>query len=317
MLKSRISGLSWLGLFLSAAVVFPQSPPSVSSVLDAQRQVKNYSSAAISPDGSRVAWVEGLEDRDSSSTRLSTIWTAPVAGGKPLRVTAAFDGKNHREVGPAWSPDGQRLAFLSDAAREKQLEIYVASATGSPVRQITRVTGQLSHLAWSPNGKAIAFLFVEGSAQEPGALVPYKLDSGVVEEKFDEQRIAVVDVTSGHVRTISPADLYIYEYDWSPKGDSFAATGAHGSGTNNYWIAELFTIRADSGEARSIWKPPLQIASPRWSPDGGAIAVIHGLMSDFGSTGGDIWLVPAGGGEAKNTTPGIAASPNALFFRTS
>src|SRR6266487_1120152 len=99
-MKSKFSLLCVLTLFIGASAP-AQSPPSVSSVLDAQRQVKNYSSAAISPDGSRVAWVEGLEDRGGSSTRLSTIWTAPVAGGKPLRVTAASDGKNRREVGPA------------------------------------------------------------------------------------------------------------------------------------------------------------------------------------------------------------------------
>ncbi len=272
-MKSKFSFLCVLTLLIGSSAP-AQSPPSISSVLDAQRQVKSYSSAVISPDGTRVTWVEGLEDRGGSSTRLSAVWTAPAAGGKPVRVTAAADGKNHRELGPAWSPDGQRLAFLSDAARERQLEIYVASPTGAPVRQITRVIGQLSHLDWSPDGKSIAFLFVEGSAQEPGALVPYKLDSGVVEETFEEQRIAVVDLASGRVRTISPPDLYIYEYDWSPKGDHFAATGAHGSGTNNYWVAQLYTIRADSGEARSIWKPPLQIASPRWSPDGGEIAFI-------------------------------------------
>ena len=294
-----------------------QSPPSVSSVLDAQRQVKNYSSAVISPDGTRVAWVESLEDRGSSSTRQSVIWAAPVAGGKPVRLTAAADGRNHRELGVAWSPNGQNVAFLSDAAKERQLQIYVASASGGPARQITRVTGQLSHLDWSPDGKSIAFLFVEGSTQEPGALVPYKQDSGLVEEEFEEQRIAIADVASGSVRIVTPDHLYVYEYDWSPDGRRFAATGVRGSGTNNYWIAELYTIRADTGETRSIWKPPLQIANPRWSPDGEVIAIIHGLMSDFGSNGGDIWLVPAGGGEPKNGTPGISASPNQLFFRAS
>src|SRR5712691_1579425 len=136
MFRLKIRAVSSLAFFLSAVAALPQSPPSVSSVLDAQRQVKTYASAAISPDGTRVAWVERLEDRGGSSARLSTIWTAPVAGGKPVRITAASDGKNHRELGPAWSPDGQRLTFLSDAAREKQLEIYVASASGSPVRQI-------------------------------------------------------------------------------------------------------------------------------------------------------------------------------------
>ena len=42
----------------------------------------------------------------------------------------------------------------------------------------------------------------------------------------------------------------------------------------------------------------LQIAVPRWSPDGKTIAFIGGLMSDQGSTGGDVWIVSAGGGAA-------------------
>jgi dipeptidyl aminopeptidase/acylaminoacyl peptidase len=52
----------------------------------------------------------------------------------------------------------------------------------------------------------------------------------------------------------------------------------------------------------------LQIAVPRWSPDGGQIAFIGGLMSDQGSTGGDVYLIPATGGEPKDVTSGRAAS---------
>src|SRR5262249_624233 len=281
---------------------------------DSLHSVRTFASAVISPDGTRVAWVQNVDE--SPETRRSAIWIAPVGGGKPIRITAAGDGKGRRERDIAWSPDSKSIAFLSDAAQERQLEIYVAPSSGGGARQITRVSGQLEHLAWSPDGKSIAFLYIEGSTQEAGALVPYKLDSGLVEEKIEEQRIAIADGKMGDVRQVSPANLYVYEYDWSPDGKSFAASGAEGSGTNNYWMAQLYTIRADGGAATSIWKPPLQIASPRWSPDGRSVAVIHGLMSDFGSTGGDIWIVPAdGGAAARNVTPGIPSSPNHLFFR--
>ena len=77
--------------------------------------------------------------------------------------------------------------------------------------------------------------------------------------------------------------MFVYDYDWSPDGKAFAAEAVEGSGTNNYWIAQLYVVRADTGETTSIWKPPLQIAGPRWSPDGKSIAVIHGIMSDEGS----------------------------------
>src|SRR5439155_731387 len=104
---------------------------------------------------------------------------------------------------------------------------------------------------------------------------------------------------------------------WSPDGKRFAAEAAEGSGTNNYWIAQLYVVDAGTGSARSIWKPADQIACPRFSPDGKEVAVIHGLMSDEGSTGGDIWTVPASGGAPKNRTEGMKASASALFWRPS
>ena len=138
----------------------------------------------------------------------------------------------------------------------------------------------------------------------------------MVEEKVEEQRIAIVDAP-GRAARVSPADLYVYDYDWSPDGRRFAAEAVHGSGTNNYWTAELYVVDAASGEARSLWKPPLQIAQPRWSPDGASIAVIHGLMSDEGSTGGDVMRVPAAGGEPRNLTPGFAGSASWIAWRPS
>jgi dipeptidyl aminopeptidase/acylaminoacyl peptidase len=303
-------------VFAAAALLVAAAPPrtSLDAVLDALEQVRSFRGAAISPDGTSVAWVERIRGRDGAEN-LSFIDVAAVARPVARRVTAGTDARAHREHSVAWSPDGRRIAFLSDAAREKQLQIYVSPAMGGPARRLTGVQGQLGHLKWSPDGKTIAFLFIEGSAQEPGALVAYKPDSGVVEAEILAQRIAVVDVASARLRAVSPANLYVYDYDWSPDGRSFCAEAAEGSGTNNYWIAELYTVAADSGLARSIWKPPLQIAGPRFSPDGKSIAVIHGIMSDEGSTGGDVFVVPARGGEAKNLTPGMKASASSLLWR--
>src|SRR5450759_4241957 len=203
----RIFKTRWIAGSVAALLLVAAAPSrsSLESVLDALEQVHTFRGAAISPDGTRVAWVKRIRSREGAE-RLS----------------------------------------------------------------------------------AIDVVCSEGSTQEPGALVAYKADAGVVEEKIEEQRIAVVDVASGRVRAVSPANLYVYDYDWSPDGRSFCAEAAEGSGTNNYWIAQLYTVRADSGQTRSVWKPPLQIAGPRFSPDGKTIAVIHGIMSDEGSTGGDI-----------------------------
>jgi dipeptidyl aminopeptidase/acylaminoacyl peptidase len=312
----------WRALFLAVCAVTlsgggaeGQTKPSVDSVLDALQSVVSFRQAAVSPDGSRVAWVERRRDKNGEEM-LSAIFVGDVAGGKSRRVSAAADLRNHREHDVSWSPDGKSLAFLSDASQSGQLQLYVLPASGGEARRLTRVVGQVSDPKWSPDGRSIAMLFVEGSTQEPGALVAYKADAGVVEEKIEEQRIAVVEVGSASLRQVSPASLYVYDYDWSPDGTSLAAEAVEGSGTNNYWVAQLYTVRADTGVTKAIWKPPLQIACPRWSPDGKSIAVVHGIMSDEGSTGGDIWVVPAAGGEPKNLTPNLAASVSALFWRS-
>ena len=318
-----------VGVVLAMSMA-PQAPGaqgrSITEVLDTLDRVRAFHETAISPDGRRVAWVEDVSTADATTA----IFVRDVGKGTAAarRVTAATDGRGHKEEGVAWSPDSRTIAFLSDAQTPSQRQMYVldAGGTGSPLR-VTNVTGQLARPKWSPDGKQIAVLFVAGSTQETGALVAYKPDAGVVGDAVEEQRIAIVALSTAPggrrgepagasgLREVSPANLYVYDYDWSPDGRSFAAEAVEGSGTNNYWTAQLFVVRADTGAATSIWKPPLQIAGPRWSPDGRSIALIHGIMSDEGSTGGDIYVVPAAGGAAKNVTPNLEGSARSLVWR--
>ncbi len=300
-------------LALPAASASPVS--SVDAVFASLRTVRHFHDAAISPDGKRAAWSERIESRDGNE-RLGAIRVADLSTGGVRPLSAVPGGAPRREVSAVFSPDGGSVAFLSDAGKPGQLQIWVAPAAGGAPRAVTQLKGQLDDPRWSPDGKSIAFLFVEGSEHETGALAAHKRDSGVVEENPEAQRIAVADVATGRVRSVSPPDLYVYDYDWSPDGKSFAAEAAVGSGTNNYWVAELYLVDAASGAARSIWKPPLQIACPRFSPDGRAIAVINGIMSDQGSNGGDVWEVPASGGPARNLTPGMRWSASALVWKS-
>ena len=151
-------------------------------------------------------------------------------------------------------------------------------------------------------------------ARVAGPLQPMTPLAGVIDEKIYEQRIAVLDLGHDHLTQVTPADVYVYEYGWTPDGQGWAATAAHGSGDANWWVARLYTVNVQTGEMREIYKPKLQIADPQVSPDGRNVAFIEGLMSDEGSTGGDIYVVPIAGGAARNLTPSIKASPNQLAW---
>jgi dipeptidyl aminopeptidase/acylaminoacyl peptidase len=141
-----------------------------------------------------------------------------------------------------------------------------------------------------------------------------KPPSGVIGvDNLEIQRVATLSLATGKLTQLTPANLHVYEYDFSPDGTQLTYTAAAPPGENNWWIAQLYTQPAQAGDnPTSIWKPSKpedQIAVPRWSPDGKQIAFIGGLMSDQGSTGGDIFLVPATGGPAENLTPEIDISP--------
>jgi dipeptidyl aminopeptidase/acylaminoacyl peptidase len=292
----------------------PAPKPALRSAIHALFAGKKFDQVAISPDGKRVAWVESIKPG------ASAIYVVATAGGAPQRLTAGTGAASYDENSIAWSPDSKRIAFLSDAARPGQAHLYVISANGGPAAKLTSGRGFFASPGWSPDGKTLAVLFTENATRAAGPLVAETAQTGVIHDSVTEQRLALVGATGGgKLRVISPADMYIYEYDWSPDGKRFVTTAAHGNGDDNWYIAEIFTIDAAGGPMQSIYKPSIdsQIANPAWSPDGKSVAFISGLMSDEPSVGGDIFVLPASGGVARNVTPEMKASASWLTWASS
>ena len=268
------------------------STSSVKKINDSLPAAREFDDPKISPDGRLLAWTSG-PDILVKDWRQATSQPQKLAQGSDL----------------AWSPDSRRLAFLADAGNKGQQQLCVVDATGGAIKKLTNLQGALDDPKWSPDGKMLGFLFVENSPRRPGAMEPMEPFVGVVHVQSFEQRVAVVDLASGRVRLVSPSDLYVYEYDWSPDGKAVVGTGAYGPGDDNHYIAQLYTINLESGKATSIYKPDLQITAPRWSPDGKQIAFIGGLMAGFGGGNtGDVWVIPAEGGRAQDLTPEMKAS---------
>jgi len=282
---------------------------------------------AISPDGALLAHVQ--QGKDGWGVEL-----APFSDpSKTTRITAARkSGASCGEGMVQWAPDSRSLAFVGDCQSTGQDNIFVVAiggdfAHGKPkidVERLTEAKGEVGFPVFSPDGLKIAFLYVEGATRAAGALAAMKPWAGVIgEDGVEIQRVAVIDANVQKPVTpaaATPSNLHVYEFDWAPDSGSLAYVAANPPGENNWWVAKLYT-QALGAEAKPIFAPAeadgamhgLQIAVPRWSPDGKSIAFIGGLMSDQGSTGGDVWMVPSAGSAtsdvARNLTPGRAASP--------
>jgi dipeptidyl aminopeptidase/acylaminoacyl peptidase len=274
----------------------------------------SFSQVSLSPDGTRIAWVQSLKDKSGAESGNSVIYGRPVDGSHPAHRVSASAGAPRAEGDVAWSPDSRTIAFLSDAAKPGQSQLYIQSDPGRPAKRLTNVKGFLSTPRFSPDGKTIALLFTENATRAAGPLVAETAETGEIKDAFFEQRLALVDLATGKFRQISPADTYVYEFDWAPDSSRLAITSALGNGDNNWYIAELSILDAATGLVKSIYKPALQIAMPAWSPDGKSIAFIEGLMSDEPSVGGDIFLMPAGGGKPRNLAPQRKSSASWLTW---
>lgn len=273
---------------------------------------------ALSPDGRQLAWVrEGkqpaieLADADGRGARVLDVGASRVDCGK-------------RDL--AWSPDSRTLALLVDCGKDLtntkavRLAVVLLDARGRAApRELAALAGYAHGLAWARDGQVLDLLFVPGATRRAAATAAGAEQVGVIGQEAPQvQRVASVALADGKLRELTPATLYAYEFDRSPDGTRIAYTAAEPPGDDNWWVAKLYTQAAQPGAAPTVLVDPstvtgalhgLQMALPRFAPDGSRIAFIGGLMSDQGSTGGDLYLVPAKGGAAVDTTPGITVTP--------
>jgi dipeptidyl aminopeptidase/acylaminoacyl peptidase len=281
----------------------------IAALYQRQARVRSISRAALSPDGLRVAWSVGGSTGGNQSIHVASVRQP----SKAVRVTASQGSRSCNETEPAWSMDGKQLAFLSDCATPGQVQLFVEDLNASQrqPRQLTHLAGFLSHPQWSPDDENIALLLVERASRAPTPMAAENRTVGVIDDlrNADVQQLIVANVHTGATRHVTPAGLYVFEYDWSPDGRSFAFIASPPPGDDNWYIAQLYNEPLTGPKPVSLYKPRMQIALPRWAPSGKSIAFIQGLMSDQGGTAGEIYTVPAIGGQPRNLTPQRMSSP--------
>jgi Tol biopolymer transport system component len=237
----------------------------------------------IAPDGRRIAFVVTTlsEERDEY---LSNIWVVDTAGGAPPR---RFTAGPKRDKEPRWSPDGQRLAFVSEREGKKKAQLYVMPADGGEPTRLTDEKNGVSNLAWSPDGTRIAFVARVGGWQEPESeeerqkskparvitTLKYKLNGeGFVYDR--RPHIFVVPAAGGAARQITDGDVGDADPTWSPDGRSIAFSSARHEDRDFDDSSDIWIVEADGGEPRRVTDTTGPTALPAFSPDGRSLAYL-------------------------------------------
>jgi Tol biopolymer transport system component len=201
---------------------------------------------AWSPDGAQIAFVSERDgNREIYLLRVGDAQPDGIATGQsPRRLT------DHPadELRPAWSPDGQQIAFNSD--RDGNWEIYVVRLDGADLRRLTDSPDWEIFPAWSPDGTRIAY---RRSA-------PRGWNGDVWTMAADGSNPQ--QITHERSNDENPA--------WSPDGsqivfqsDRFAEAHTMGSDVYNF---ELVVIDADGSHARRLTENPAGDYWPSWGP---------------------------------------------------
>ncbi|MBI4304687.1 MAG: S9 family peptidase [Chloroflexi bacterium] len=281
-------------------------------------RIRSLFDPQISPDGRAIAFVSG--DSFTSSGKVATKFP------KSRINIIADDGRSSRELtsgpradsAPRWSPDGTRLAFLSDRDKDGQRQVFVLPMSGGEAKRITSVEGSipsprsLNPLKWLSDGTKLAFLLIDAEPPEEKERKESGDDGADFENRPKHQRLWTVDINTCETECVSPDGLQVWEFDISSDGARAAAVVSDQPYEWDWYRSRIAVFEPGQGAARTIYQSSRQVAKPACSPDGKSIAFLSSTWSDRGVDAGDILVIPAGGGAPRNLTEGHQASHDSI-----
>ena len=239
---------------------------------------------AWSPNGRRLAFTRGApvcHGLTCEGSTGSSVWVAHTNGAAPRRLTRPPEG--YLDRGPAWSPDGRRIAFVRHYGTDEAVEdgIYVIDASGRGLRRLQAGRTETCRISWSPDGRTIAaglallnvatgevrVLHAAGVPREPRAVA--WSPTGRLLAVAAEDGVHVVPIDGGRSRHIVTA-RFVDGLAWSPDGKRLAFGGRRTPWTPRLGArgsppTDLFVVSADGSSLRRLTSSPGAEFSPGWT----------------------------------------------------
>ena len=318
-----------LAVAIATALVVPAAAqPAKPKLLhkDTFFQMETVSSPQISPDGSQIVFSRGFVEitRDQGASNL---WVIDIKGERLRQLTEG----TWRDSGPVWSPDGRRIAFLSD--RSGSVQAHVMWADTREMLQVTRTERAPSGLKWSPDGKWLLFTTSlpdetpllpvrlpatpRGAQLARGAVIVDRLSwgsDGVGPTTKTFTQVLTVDATMGGTPRQVTSGFYNHSApEWSADGRTIYVSGIRKPdaeylrGDSEIYAIDLATLAVTPLTDR---KGP--DGNPVVSPDGKWIAYTGSDDKNETSALSSLYLMDATGSAKRLWAGGLPSSPGGV-----
>jgi len=257
----------------------------------------------ISPDGSRVAFVHTKIDY-SKNSYVKHIWMWDRESGKAEQFTHG----SGRDSYPRWSPDGQKLLFLSSnrQTEKKKAQLWVIPSSGGEAYLVADVEEGVADPMWAPDSRRILFLTRVWEGEKP------KSDVKVVKRiRYKLNGVGIFAGRRTHLFTVrgkgKPKQLTEGEFDvdaatWSTDGKSIAFVSNMDEDADTSLVRDIFLISSKDEEPQKLTRGEHVIADVSCSPDGEEIAFSGHDKPERAVTNLDLWVMPVEGGKMRNLT---------------
>ena len=335
MTRMRI-GLVLVLTLLVSAPAFAQSRP---RVLDKETfmEMESVGNPEISPDGKQVIFTRTWVDKAKDQYR-SNLWIVDVDGGRVRELTSGA----RSDSSPVWSPDGKRIAFLSD--RDGTNQLHVMWLDTREVAQLTHLEQAPSGIRWSPDGKSIGFTsFVPDTDPILAVKLPERprgaewAKPAVLVDRLSwaadgrgptpkgHTHVFIVDATLGGTpRQITNGKFNHNGFDWAADGRTIYVSGIRkpdAEYTRN--DSEIYAVDLATLAVKPLTDRKGPDGSPTVSPDGKLIAYVGYDDKMYTNHVASLYVMNADGTGKRALAENLASSPqnigwwptsNGLYF---